>query len=137
MDMKFYVSLFMRRLPYFLIFLAVGSALGITLARVLPPVYQAQARLLLESEVIEDATTVVAAPTEIISSIEQRILARNNLIDIAREHEVYATEADARGVVRIPAEDQVADMRARIADPRRRRRPAAWVRACHLCSGQL
>jgi len=38
-DLRFYVSLFMRRIHYFLIILALGSAIGITLATVLPPVY--------------------------------------------------------------------------------------------------
>ena len=43
MDIKFYLSLFVRRLPYFLFFVALGSAIGLSLASVLPPTYVAQA----------------------------------------------------------------------------------------------
>ena len=42
MDLKFYLALFLRRLPYFLIFVTLGSALGVTLARILPPAAQCQ-----------------------------------------------------------------------------------------------
>ena len=32
MDLKFYLSLFLRRLPYFAVLVALGTALGLTLA---------------------------------------------------------------------------------------------------------
>jgi uncharacterized protein involved in exopolysaccharide biosynthesis len=83
MDLKFYFSLFLRRLPWFLLLLALGSAIGITLARVLPPVYVAQARLVVESEQIPDslaASTVQTKATEQLQIIQQRILTRATLI---------------------------------------------------------
>lgn len=116
MDFKFYFSLFLRRLPYFLVIFAMCSAIGITLAQILPPVYRAEARLLVEGEQIPGdlaESTITIDPTEIISRIEQEITSRNNLIEVAQDYDVY--EPDADGVVRISAEDRVEDMRARFS----------------------
>ncbi len=54
MDLRFYLSLFTRRLPWFLLLLTLGTVVGVTLARVLPPVYIAEALLVVESEQIPD-----------------------------------------------------------------------------------
>ena len=35
MDFKFYLSLFLRRLPWFAVLVAIGTAIGLTLASVL------------------------------------------------------------------------------------------------------
>ena len=48
LDVGFYVQRFLRRLPYFLILAIIGTASGLTLARVLPPVFRAEARLLFK-----------------------------------------------------------------------------------------
>ena len=76
MDFKFYFSLFLRRLHWFMLFLIIGSAIGLTLAKVLPPVYVAQAVLLVESEQIPGdlaASTVRTEATEQLEIIQQRI----------------------------------------------------------------
>ena len=54
LDLRFYFALFIRRLPYFLIFTVAGTAIGVTFAMTLPPSYEAQARLVVESEQIPD-----------------------------------------------------------------------------------
>lgn len=93
MNPKFYISLFLRRLHYFLLILAVGSAVGITLAAMLPPVYVAQARLLVESEQIPEtmaASTVQTGATEQLQIIQQRILTRANLLEMANQLQIYA-----------------------------------------------
>ncbi len=48
-DIKFYLSLFLRRFHYFLLVAMAVSAVGITMAYTLPSVYEAEARLLVES----------------------------------------------------------------------------------------
>ena len=48
MDSRFYLALFLRRLPWFLLVAVSVSALGLTLARVLPTVYVAGATLVVE-----------------------------------------------------------------------------------------
>ena len=120
MDVKFYLSLFWRRLPYFLILLAIGSAVGVTLATLLPPVYIARAVLIVESQQIPSelaASTVETKATEQLQIIQQRILTRASLIDMADRLEVYQTAsptADGQPAVRMAADDIVSDMRSRI-----------------------
>jgi succinoglycan biosynthesis transport protein ExoP len=90
-DIKFYLSLLLRRFHYFLIIMVAVTAVGVTMAYTLPPVYEAEARLLVESPQIPDklaASTVGAESTELLQIIRQRILTRNNLLDLARRHKV-------------------------------------------------
>ena len=114
MDFKFYLSLFIRRLHWFVLFLVIGSAIGLTLARVLPPVYVAQARLLVESEQIPGelaASTVRTEATEQLEIIQQRILTRDTLVDMARRLNIYGgTQAE----LQMSTEALVDDMRSRI-----------------------
>ena len=117
MDLKFYLSLFLRRLPYFLILLAIGSAVGITLATVLPPVYIARAILIVESQQIPDelaATTVQTQATEQLQIIQQRILTRASLLDMANRLQIYAP-ADGTPAPQMAADDIVTDLRQRIS----------------------
>jgi uncharacterized protein involved in exopolysaccharide biosynthesis len=115
MDLKFYLSLFLRRLPWFVVLTALGTALGLTLASVLPPVYVAQARLLLESEQIPGnlaASTVQTSPTEQLQIIQQRILTRAELLELANRLAIYAP-APGRAPRAMSADEIVEDMRAR------------------------
>lgn len=113
--MKFYLSLFLRRLPYFLLLLAVGSALGLTLSSVLPPVYVAEAHLLVESEQIPDsmaASTVRTEATEQLQIIQQRIMTRANLLELANRLKVYVAQP-GKPAATMTADDIVDDMRKR------------------------
>ena len=115
MDFRFYLSLFIRRLPYFLLVLAGCSAIGLTLALVLPPVYRAQAVLIVESQQIPDelaATTVQTETTEQLQIIQQRILTRDRLLEMANRLNIYESQGGAR---RLPADEVVADLRKRIS----------------------
>lgn len=116
MDLKFYLALFLRRLPYFLIFVTLGTALGVTLARILPPVYLAEARLVVESEQIPDelaASTVRTEATEQLEIIQQRILTRDRLLEMANRLQIYAA-APGGAAGRLAPDEIVEDMRARI-----------------------
>lgn len=113
-DLKFYVSLFLRRLHYFLIVLMLGSVVGLTLAWMLPPVYLAEARLVVESEQIPDelaASTVRVAASEQLQIIQQRILTRDTLIEMANRLQIYPPAEPAR---RLAPDQIVEDLRARI-----------------------
>ncbi len=114
MDFRFYFSLFLRRLHWFLLFLVIGSAAGLTLAKMLPPVYVAQARLLVESEQIPGdlaASTVRTEATEQLEIIQQRILTRETLVDMARRLDIYqGTQAERQ----MDTETLVEDLRDRI-----------------------
>ncbi|WP_324752412.1 lipopolysaccharide biosynthesis protein [Roseovarius sp. Pro17] len=111
-DVKFYIALFFRRLHYFLVIIVVCTAAGLTLAFTLPPVYRAEATLVVEPAQIPGdlaASTVQATVAEILDLIKRRILTRQNLLDISRRFEVHAAAE------RMTADAIVADMRQRIS----------------------
>ena len=117
MDFRFYFMLFLRRLHWFLLFLIIGSAIGLTLAKVLPAVYVSEARLLVESEQIPGdlaSSTVRTQASEQIEIIQQRILTRDTLVDMANRLEIYGEDP---GQARPPDDTDklVEDMRDRIS----------------------
>lgn len=116
MDIKFYFQLFLRRLPYFLVFLVLGTAAGITIAKVLPPVYIAEAKLVVESEQIPSdlaQSTVTTGAAEALQRIQQEILTRGGLLEMANRFRIY----DAPGSpdrTKMSADDVVTDLRKRV-----------------------
>lgn len=111
LDFGFYLSRFLRRLHWFVLFTAAGAAIGVTLALTLPPVYRAQAVLVVESPQIPGelaASTVQAGAIELLEILQQRILTRANLLDMAREFSIYEEMQAAN------PDDIIADMRGRI-----------------------
>ena len=116
MDFRFYASLFLRRFHWFALVAILVSGLGITLARLLPTVYTAEAKLVVESEQIPDelaASTVQTQATEQLQIIQQRILTRDTLVEMANRLQIYAPLPGERPK-RLDADDLVKDMRARI-----------------------
>ncbi|MEL6467645.1 MAG: Wzz/FepE/Etk N-terminal domain-containing protein [Pseudomonadota bacterium] len=116
LDLKFYFALFLRRLHYFLIFTVAGTAVGVMFAVTLPPSYEADARLVVESEQIPDelaASTVRTAALEQLQIIEQRILTRDILLEMANRLDIYA-DRDARSDERLRPDQMVQDLRSRI-----------------------
>ena len=117
MDFRFYVSLFLRRFHWFALVAILFSAAGITLARLLPTVYVAEAKLVVESEQIPDelaASTVRTEATEQLQIIQQRILTRDTLLEMANRLQIYAALPGEQPKA-LDADELVADMRARIS----------------------
>lgn len=116
-DIRFYLSLFFRKIHYFLLFTALGAVIGITLAMVLPPTYWASARLLVESEQIPDnlaASTVRTEATEQLQIIQQRILTRENLLEMANRLNIYRP-IPGQPVLDLRPDEKVDDLRRRIS----------------------
>ena len=91
-DVKFYIALLLKRLPVMLVIFILCAGLGVGLAVTLPSRYAADARLLVESAQIPDelaASTVRTAAAEQLEIIEQRLMTRANLIDIANKFKVF------------------------------------------------
>lgn len=91
-DLKYYIAVFFRRFHYFLLAVIAVTAAAVTAALTLPPTYQATSRLLLQSAQIPDslaAPTISTAALEQLQIIEQRLMTRANLLDIARRFRVY------------------------------------------------
>ncbi len=89
---SYYLSAFLRRIHWFLvIFLSVASV-ALALAKFLPPSYVSEARLLVEPPQIPGqllAPTVQVAPTEELQIIEQQLMTRTNLLNIARSQRAF------------------------------------------------
>ncbi len=129
LDLKFYVAVFIRRLPYFLVIAAFLSAIGITVAYILPPVYKSSASMLVESQQIPGElaqSTVPVNPFEQAQIIEQRIMTRANLLQLAERIGLYANQPE------MSAGEIVGDLRKRIqflgfTPDQTRREPGATI----------
>ena len=53
-ELKFYFSIFLRRLPWFVVLATVITAVAVSVAISLPPAYVSQMRLVVESPQIPD-----------------------------------------------------------------------------------
>ena len=88
-DLRFYLSLLARRMPVMLALLLICSAVGIVTALSLPPVYTTTARLLVEDPQVDVSSLASGDAAEQLQVIEQRLLTRANLIDIAQKYRVF------------------------------------------------
>lgn len=123
-DFRYYLSIFLRRLPWFLLVSGLISGLAIAVALTLPPAYVSQTRLLVESAQIPGSlatSTVQMEPEEQLQIFETRLLTRANLLDIARRLDVLDNQAS------LSADEIVAGMRARTTIRRSSRRDAATL----------
>ncbi|OCX66402.1 hypothetical protein BFP70_05095 [Thioclava sp. SK-1] len=96
-DIRFYLALFWRRLPLFMLVFILCSVTGILAALTLPPVYRSQMQLVVESSQIPDrlATSTVTTPAEEqLQLFETRLLTRDNLLDVARKLNAVPEQAE-------------------------------------------
>lgn len=92
LDLKFYWKLLIRRLPVMLLFLVVFSSLGVVIALRAPDTWSAAARLLVEDPQIPDEMIISMVETnadEQLDILEQKLMTRANLIDIANKFDVF------------------------------------------------
>ncbi len=91
-DVRFYRDILLRRLPLMALITGLATAAALAVALTMSPVYRAEALLLMESPQIPDelaASTVATAATEQLQIIEQRMMTRANLLDIANRYGLY------------------------------------------------
>ncbi|WP_187431101.1 hypothetical protein ROLI_045190 (plasmid) [Roseobacter fucihabitans] len=92
LDLTFYWKLLVRRLPVMAIFVLIGSGLGVVTALKLPETWSTEARLLVEAAQIPDEMVRSTVQTDVIEQldiIQQRLMTRANLIDIANRFDVF------------------------------------------------
>ncbi|MGR3371525.1 MAG: GumC family protein [Pseudooceanicola nanhaiensis] len=114
MDFGYYLKVFVRRLPYFLVLFLLGTAIGLTLAVMLPPVYRAEAKLIVETEQIPGdlaPTTVRTGEVEQLQIVQQRIQTREVLLEMANRLGIYANTGRAP----MTADAKIDDLRKRIS----------------------
>ncbi len=110
-EFRFYLSLFFRRFHYLALIVISCTVAGLVLAFALPPVYRAQARLVVESPQIPGelaSSTVQASGLEILEVIQQRLLTRSKLLELSDMFGVHADQPN------LPDDAIVADMNERI-----------------------
>ena len=111
-DFKFLVGIFLRRLPIFVVVVAFLTSLGVSVALLLPPQYQSTATMLVEQEQIPEslaASTVRTATAEQLRIIEQRLLSRGRLLEVANQLDLFRDEDTGARV--LSASDLVSTMR--------------------------
>lgn len=97
LDLKYYAAIFLRRIHYFIIITALVSAAAIAAALLLPSVYQASSTLVVEGSTIPTALaapTVQTAAMEKLQNIQQKLMTRANLLDIANRMDVFPNIAE-------------------------------------------
>lgn len=93
-DLRFYWSLLMRRLPVMLALLIICSAFGAVWAIRAPSTYSASARLLVENpRILDGRDTTTDSASEMLQVIEQQLLTRANLIDVANKLNVFGEDS--------------------------------------------
>lgn len=111
-DLRFYLSILIRRMPYILAIAATVLLFALVATRILPTVYSANARILAENPQIPAElarSTVPTGPAEQLQIVQQQIVARTNLLSLATHLSIYDSSGTA------PAEEEiVTDMRTRI-----------------------
>ena len=93
LDLRFYLGVLRRRfLVMLLVFVALASA-GLAVAVLLPPVYESQARIIVESQQIPPdlvRSTVTGMADERLQVIQQRITTREVLLGLAEKFKPFA-----------------------------------------------
>src|SRR3974390_77597 len=95
LDPLYYYEILKKRKFYALVpFLAV-VATGTAIVMLWPPTYQAEGKILVESQQIPVdlvRPTVTATASERIATIQQRVMTRDNLLKIADKYQMYADQ---------------------------------------------
>jgi polysaccharide biosynthesis transport protein len=111
LDPRYALAVFLRRLPYFLVITAFLTAIGVSVAFILPPVYKTSASMLVEAQQIPGElaqSTVPVNPYEQAQIIEQRIMTRANLVQLAERIGLYEDRPE------MSAGEIIGDIRERI-----------------------
>lgn len=91
-DIKFYVQVFVRRLPYFLVTFLFIAAAGISVAVMMPAVYKASSTILVEpGQISEDLaqSTVEVVSTQALRILQRHLTSRDTLLEVAERQSVF------------------------------------------------
>jgi uncharacterized protein involved in exopolysaccharide biosynthesis len=95
MDVSFYLSLFLRRLPYFVAIVCLSTTVAIVVALLMPREYRSMAKILVEAPQIPAElvrSTVSTSSLQQLQIIQQQITTRENLVSLAAKLNLYADE---------------------------------------------
>ncbi|MGD1882798.1 MAG: GumC family protein [Paracoccaceae bacterium] len=106
-DVKFYARLLLRRMPAMAALFLLCSSVGVVMALRLPTTYNTSAQLLVEGPQVRDVSSIQVNATEQLEIIEQRLMTRANLLDVARDNQLFPNQSSMN------PDSVVAQMRAR------------------------
>ncbi|MDR6759613.1 polysaccharide chain length determinant protein (PEP-CTERM system associated) [Mycoplana sp. BE70] len=113
MDLRFYISLVLRRLPLVLAVAVTAFLAAVVVGSMMPKLYRASAKVLVEAPQIPSElarSSVAIGAIEQLQVLQQQIITRKNLIELADRLGIYADTEER------PADDDiVADLRSRIS----------------------
>jgi uncharacterized protein involved in exopolysaccharide biosynthesis len=120
-----YLEIAQRRWLAGAVAFAIVLVTAATVALLLPPVYRSTATILIEQQEIPQdlvRSTITSFADQRIQVIKQRVMTTSNLLDIIREHGLYANEIDRkpREVIldRMRNDIHVTTVSANVVDPR-------------------
>lgn len=96
-DPKFYLRVFWSRFPLFLVVCLIVVGIGVGISAALPKSYRAAAVLLVESSQIPSElaeSTVTTDVSEQVQVVRQRILTRENLLELADRFHLFVEQPD-------------------------------------------
>lgn len=96
-DIRFYLSILIGRLPYIFSIALLVAGLAITVAYLMPTVYGASAKILVEPPQIPAEMakpTVHIPPLEQLQIIQEEITTRENLLELARRLDIFGEAAE-------------------------------------------
>ena len=103
-DLKTYVSVLRRRRLYLYLPILPILALACAIAYIMPPVYNASAKILVQSQQIPRELarpTVITNASRQIEVIRQRLMTRANLLEIADKFDLYPKLRASRSLTQI------------------------------------
>lgn len=130
LDFKFYRAILWKRLPLILLVWMLIAGIAIAVAYLLPPVYRSSARILVEKPQIDPSlaqNTVTVTSGEIIQNIQQRLMTRANMLDIAERFNVFAQHPDYSPSERVEAMRSATNFRVTNLGDVRSRLPSTTV----------
>src|SRR5262245_10872524 len=92
LDLWSYVAILKRRKLLLILPFILVLSIGFVVTMALPPVFRSEARILVESQQIPTELvrpTVTAGAKERIQVIEQRVMTRENLLNIAEKFRLF------------------------------------------------
>lgn len=90
-DVKYYLTLLLRRAPMILVIAGITTAGAIAYALSLPRSYTSTARIMVEAPQTSagmSSSTVTTTPMAMMGLIQQKVTARDNLVALAKRHQM-------------------------------------------------
>jgi len=129
-----YVATLRRRWPSAAVAFVVVVAIGAGVALLWPPVYRSMSTVLIEQQAIPEdlvRSTISSFADQRIQLIKQRVMTTVKLLEIIREHGLYADDFDSKPreviIDRMRRDIKVATISADVVDPRSGQPMAATI----------